>query len=85
MNHRTYSITTDTVVGWPVPVLVVSLPVHQMPFGVWRDVGRLAGSSVDHQDRIEFRFIGYNAANQQKRLAQAESLLQGALFSKVEQ
>lgn len=60
-------------------MLVVNLPLGDIPFSVWRDVGRLAGSSISTPTTEVFEFLGYDE-DTPKRVAQAERILQGALF-----
>lgn len=61
-------------------MIVVNRPLPYIPFGVWRDVGRLAGCSYTTRETEVFEFL----TNDPKAVEKAERILQGALFKREE-
>ena len=75
---RTYKVSKNQITGRTTITLSVSN--LEVSFNVWRDVMRLAGySSTSLPRKVEvFEFLW----NDPKRIAEAERILQGALFQK---
>lgn len=56
--------------------IAVNTPLPDMPFSVWRDVGRLAGCSYTLPDSEVFEFL----CNDERDIARAERVLQGGMY-----
>ena len=65
-----------------IPTLTVKNSMNDIPFGVWRDIGRLAGQSFNHHDIVIFAFINKETA--QSNIDEAEQILIGACWEKEE-
>ena len=75
MNVRTYSVSKHPVNDRDL--LTVHAHVGDMPFNVWRDVGRLAGKSYDNlAGHCVYEFLV------PENLTEAEEILRGALWVK---
>lgn len=75
-DKRTYSIGFDMT--RERLTLTVNRPEGEIPFTVWRDVGRLAGVSIGTPECVVYEFRPNDTASLEK----AERVLQGALFEK---
>lgn len=72
---RTYHFSKD---DQKRDLLTVHASVHQIPFAVWRDLGRLAGSSyTDANGHCVFCFLVPN------QIERAKQILNGGLFEEV--
>lgn len=68
MIERTYSLEGN--------VVTIHNLLEDIPFNVWRDLGRLAGVSYDLPDKVIFEFLI------PEKIPEAERVLQGALWRK---
>lgn len=57
------------------PTLTLNCDVGDLPFGVWRDVGRLAGRSCSVDNKLTYEFLNPDS------IGKAEDILKGALFT----
>lgn len=75
MSVKTYMVTKHPVNGRDL--LTVHAHVGDMPFNVWRDLGRLAGKSYDNlAGHVVYEFLVPG------RLEEAEEILRGAMWEK---
>lgn len=72
---RTYHVGKNPVNGRDL--LTVHAHVGDMPFNVWRDIGRIAGKSYDNlAGHVVYEFLVEGT------LSQAEEILRGAMWEK---
>lgn len=71
---RTYTIGVDPKTKRET--ITVHNSLKEMPFNVWRDVGRIAGCWSETPNSITFEFLVSG------RVAEAEKVLQGAMWAR---
>lgn len=73
-NERTYTVGVSADGR---PTITVDETNHDLPYNVWRDVGRLAGCSHNRKSETTFEFLIAD------NVPKAEKILHGALYRRA--